>query len=396
VPGHFLAVIALALAVSVAEAQQPPVRSEPPAGAQAAFSKGVEALQKQEFGSAIRFLSDAQRVSPTDPAILFSLGFAHGKERHEDEAIEWLEAYLTALPQAENSLKVRQEIDRLKSALTGKGKLPRQPSNEHEALLELIGAEKSLELARSAGAEQYAMRTFSRAQSLTALARARYDKRNDNDSVRAVEYAREAAQTADDARLIAQKSREVEELRASATAAARAQDDKLQLERRAKEAAARAAEQLLRKTEEDRQEASRQAQEVARLQTVLNVMRLNSSGVRVNPNAEAEKGGSGRPQCGEWVQKTVTVTARGVDELFADADLVVNITNSGGKADSRGGNLDISLGARARFPVSFGLNGAPDRQLSPGDSSRVAVTTPPANDGEITRQPMVVRYCRDK
>ena len=106
------------------------------------------------------------------------------------------------------------------------------------------------------------------------------------------------------------------------------------------------------------------------------------------------RGGSDRSQCKQWVQKSVIVTFWGQDELFSDADVVANITDPSGEPNSRGRNLEISYGTHARFPFMFGLNGVPDHQLAPGESIRLTLTTPP-HDTDITKQSMVVRYCRE-
>ena len=89
------------------------------------------------------------------------------------------------------------------------------------------------------------------------------------------------------------------------------------------------------------------------------------------------------------------MTFQGQPELHEHADVVANITDSDGKSDVRGKNLDISHGKQTKLAFWFGLDGVPDHQLAPGESVRLAVTTPPATDTDITRQPVTVRYCSE-
>ena len=95
---------------------------------------------------------------------------------------------------------------------------PRVSSNEYDALLELYQAENAIGIARQAGAEQYAPNTLAKAQQLLGSAQT-WNVRNKGDR-HVVEYAREATQTAEDARVIAQQREQEAKLSAANAAAA--------------------------------------------------------------------------------------------------------------------------------------------------------------------------------
>ena len=81
---------------------------------------------------------------------------------------------------------------------------PKVSMRKYEALLELYQAQNAIAIARNAGADRYAGDTFAKAQAL--LTEAEQLNANKNvDSHRVVDSAREAAQTAEDARLIAER-----------------------------------------------------------------------------------------------------------------------------------------------------------------------------------------------
>jgi outer membrane protein OmpA-like peptidoglycan-associated protein len=95
--------------------------------------------------------------------------------------------------------------------------LPKVSMDRYEALLELYEAQNATEIARAAGAEQYATRTFEKSLQLLENAR-RLDAAKSSTS-KVVQEAREAAQTADDARVIAERGRQEEKLAAAESAA---------------------------------------------------------------------------------------------------------------------------------------------------------------------------------
>ncbi len=90
---------------------------------------------------------------------------------------------------------------------------PKVSTREFETLTELYQAENAVGVAASAGAGSYAPDTLARAQTL--LTEAQQMHASKQDSHRVVEIARQAAQTAEDARLIAMQRQQDDKLRAA-------------------------------------------------------------------------------------------------------------------------------------------------------------------------------------
>jgi len=84
-----------------------------PLKAQQAFDSGLAAAQRQDWGSAIRYLTEAQQTAPLSRSILFNLGLAHARAGHEVAAIAWLHAYLLASSAPSDAALVQQEITTL-------------------------------------------------------------------------------------------------------------------------------------------------------------------------------------------------------------------------------------------------------------------------------------------
>ncbi len=80
------------------------------------------------------------------------------------------------------------------------------PYDRYEALLELYQAENAVQIARSLDADRYAPESFSKAESLLESARSYQARKQDTHMI--VSTAREAAQMAEDARVIAVKRRD--------------------------------------------------------------------------------------------------------------------------------------------------------------------------------------------
>src|SRR5438445_12001941 len=87
---------------------------------------------------------------------------------------------------------------------------PKVSMAEYEALSELYQPQNAIAIARVAGADQYAPNTFSKAQQLLNEAQ-RLNVPKGNTSL-VVQNAREADQTAEDARVIADRTRQEEKL----------------------------------------------------------------------------------------------------------------------------------------------------------------------------------------
>ena len=88
---------------------------------------------------------------------------------------------------------------------------PRVSMRKYEALLEIYQAQNAIAIARNAGADRYATNTFAKAQAL--LTEAEQLNANKNvDSHRVVDSAREAAQTAEDAHVIAERHKQEDQI----------------------------------------------------------------------------------------------------------------------------------------------------------------------------------------
>lgn len=90
---------------------------------------------------------------------------------------------------------------------------PKVSQREFDTLTELYQAENALGIANSAGAAQYAPETFSRAQQLLTEAQQMHTAKAESHSI--IEIARQASQTAEDARLIAVERKQQAELSAA-------------------------------------------------------------------------------------------------------------------------------------------------------------------------------------
>jgi flagellar motor protein MotB len=138
------------------------------------------------------------------------------------------------LPRGEYTWHVSRELDRAVA------NAPKVSMHDYEAIVQLYQAENAVGIARAANAERYAPGTFTRAEQLLATARRLRDDRADYREV--VRTAREASQTAEDSRLIAQRLQQAEKLHVADTALSRTQAE-LVSARQAKEEAIEAAQQ---------------------------------------------------------------------------------------------------------------------------------------------------------
>jgi hypothetical protein len=86
------------------------------------------------------------------------------------------------------------------AAQANSGKREKLPMHRYEALLAIYQAQNAVQIAQSLGAERYAAESLAKAQRLLLTARQYYDNKSDNKTV--IQTARQAAQTAEDARLI--------------------------------------------------------------------------------------------------------------------------------------------------------------------------------------------------
>jgi len=136
---------------------------------------------------------------------------------------------------------------------------PKVSMDRYEATLEVYQAQNALQIARSLGAERYAPEVMQKAASLFAEAQALNDRKADRSAI--VMAAREAAQTAEDARMIALDRQRAEELAAAQRQVTEQHEALLKAQAQAKTALAeqKAAQQLLEQERAARQRAESEA-----------------------------------------------------------------------------------------------------------------------------------------
>lgn len=132
---------------------------------------------------------------------------------------------------------------------------PKVSMDRYEATLELYEAQNALGIARAANAEKYAGQTLARAQQLYEAAQHLNARKGESKAV--VQNAREAVQTAEDARMIAQRKQEDEAIASARAAATDAEQARAQAEAEAARAHAEA------EDARNRAEAERAAREKA-------------------------------------------------------------------------------------------------------------------------------------
>lgn len=125
-----------------------------------------------------------------------------------------------------------------KSLVEAEGNGPKVPMNKYEELLEIYQAQNAVQIAAAMGAAQYAGDTFGRAQQL--LTTAQQLEASNSDKTRIVQNAREAAQTAEDARTITLKRKQDEELLSAKAEVSREREMRLKAEADAQAARAQA------------------------------------------------------------------------------------------------------------------------------------------------------------
>jgi regulator of sirC expression with transglutaminase-like and TPR domain len=74
-------------------------------------------LSSGDFGRAIRVMGRLRQLSPDDPLQRRDLGAALARHGQPGQAIEHLEAYLQAFPQAEDTDLVRQVLNRARAVV---------------------------------------------------------------------------------------------------------------------------------------------------------------------------------------------------------------------------------------------------------------------------------------
>jgi len=105
---------------------------------------------------------------------------------------------------------------------------PRSRWDRYEAILELYEAQNAIGIAQAANAEKYAPQTLAKAQHLLEAAQSLESGKASSSVI--VQDAREAVQTAEDARMIAERRREEETVATARTDAADAQEARVRAE----------------------------------------------------------------------------------------------------------------------------------------------------------------------
>ncbi len=106
--------------------------------------------------------------------------------------------------------------------------------DRYEEILEVYQAQNAVQIARSIGADEYATATFNKAEQLLRNARTFQERRADKSTI--ITAARQAAQTAEDARAITEKRKQEEDLAQAREQTARAQQLRAQAEAEAQRA----------------------------------------------------------------------------------------------------------------------------------------------------------------
>lgn len=132
---------------------------------------------------------------------------------------------------------------------------PKVSMRKYEAVLELYQAENAVQIAKNAGAIKYAPNAFEKAQTLLSEAE-RLNANKNADSRAVVDSAREASQTAEDARLISERRRSEDQLAQAQATATSAEQAKAYAESQAEQARADA----------DRARSQADAERIARQQ----------------------------------------------------------------------------------------------------------------------------------
>jgi flagellar motor protein MotB len=147
--------------------------------------------------------------------------------------IEPIQAKYDLLPRGHYTYDVPADL------VAAEGNGPRVPMSQYEEMVEVYQAQNAVQIAGATGAAEYAADTFARAQQL--LQNAQSMQASHGDKSRVIAAAREAAQTAEDARAIAMRRKDDQDVAAAKAEAARERDRRLQAEAEAQRAQAQSA-----------------------------------------------------------------------------------------------------------------------------------------------------------
>ena len=181
---------------------------------------------------------------------------------------------------------------------------PKVSTREYEELIEIYQAQNAIGVARTAGAGEYAPETMAKAETLLREAQQRHYRKADR--TLAIQEAREAAQSAEDARLIAEQRKQHDKVAKAEADANAAQQAALQAKSQA-ETAREQAQSIARDAQtqteaaqaqaaadrEARVRAERQAQlaqsRAAEAQSALEAQRAQTAAVVASVNAEHQQ-----------------------------------------------------------------------------------------------------------
>jgi flagellar motor protein MotB len=161
-----------------------------------------------------------------------------------------IQAKYELLPRGHYTYEVPNEV----TAAASNGE--KLPMDRYEALLEVYQAQNAVQIARSQGADRYAADTFARAEQSLKQAQDFYARKVDRGTI--VTAARQAAQTAEDARTIATQKKHDEELAQARSEVTREQQLRSQAEADAQRARTQASAD---RQQLDRERAERQRAE---------------------------------------------------------------------------------------------------------------------------------------
>src|SRR3954447_8716322 len=136
--------------------------------------------------------------------------------------VELIQAKFELLPRGHYTYTVPSDVS---AAASNRERLP---IDRYESLLEVYQAQNAVQIARSQGADRYAADTLAKAEADLKQAQEWYRNKVDRSTI--VTRARQAAQTAEDARVIAEQRKRDEELAAAKSDAAREQQLRIKAE----------------------------------------------------------------------------------------------------------------------------------------------------------------------
>ena len=139
-----MALVTLSHVTSTASAQAETTRateatSATDAEARGLFEAGRAAFADGRFEDARDYFARSYELSRR-PQLLYNLGTAEDRLRHDEAALASFEGYLAALPEAENASEVRGRIEVLRRAIAERGTEAPAPVRSDDAAVVPIGA----------------------------------------------------------------------------------------------------------------------------------------------------------------------------------------------------------------------------------------------------------------